>query len=361
MFMVSAALPSLMLSAMAEQLQDSYADLERKVEERTHQLALANLAKSRFLASASHDLRQPLHALGLFVAQLRGHMKSAEGGRLVERIDAAITAMNELFNALLDISKLDAGVLAINVTDFPVAHLLNRIESTFREAAHENGLSFQLVSSSAWVRSDPILLERIVLNLVSNAVRYTTSGSVVVGCRRRGDTVHIEVWDSGPGIPEDQRRNIFGEFYRLAGRNTHGGLGLGLAIVDRLCGLLGHPLELTSTVGKGSRFSITVALAVAHATIVEERDTVEVHDTPPVVADVSNGKLVVVIDDDPLVLDGMCGVLRTWGCRVVAAPSPDAILAGLARQDVPDLIISDYRLAGGHAGIRAIHDLRESF
>ena len=254
---------------MAEQLQDSYAYLESKVEERTHQLELANLAKSRFLAAASHDLRQPLHALGLFVAQLRSHMKSAEGSRLVDRIDDAVTAMNELFNALLDISKLDAGVLPVNLIEFPIAQVLRRIESTFAEAAREKGLSFQLVSSSAWVRSDPILLERIVHNLVSNAVRYTASGSVVVGCRRRGDTVHIEVWDSGPGIAEAQRRNIFGEFYRLAGDNTHGGLGLGLAIVDRLCKLLDHPIQLDSTVGKGSRFSVTVPMAAAQAQVAE--------------------------------------------------------------------------------------------
>jgi CheY-like chemotaxis protein len=340
---------------MAAQLQDSYAGLERKVEERTHQLELANLAKSRFLAAASHDLRQPVQALGLFVEQLHGHMKSAEGGRLVKRIDAAVAAMNELFNALLDISRLDAGVLNTAIAEFPVAQVLDRIESTFAAAAREKELSFRLAPSSAWVRSDPILLERILLNLVSNAIRYTAVGGVVVGCRRRGETVRVEVWDSGPGIPEDQRRNIFGEFYRLAGRNVHGGLGLGLAIVDRLCGLLGHPVELASTVGKGSRFSITVPLAVAQAAIAET------HDTLPAVADVSGGKLVVVIDDDPLVLDGMCGLLRNWGYRVVAAPSPDAVLAGLGDHDLPDLIISDYRLADGHSGIKAIDDLRASF
>jgi signal transduction histidine kinase len=341
-------------NAMAEQLQDSYADLERKVEERTHQLSLANLAKSRFLAAASHDLRQPLHALGLFVAQLRGHMKSTEGGRLVERIDAAITAMNELFNALLDISKLDAGVLAINVTEFPVAHLLNRMESTFREAAHEKGLSFQLVSSSAWVRSDPILLERIVLNLVSNAVRYTSSGSVVVGCRRRSDTVHIEVWDSGPGIPKDQRRNIFGEFYRLAGDNEQGGLGLGLAIVDRLCTLLGHSIQLVSTVGTGSRFSVVVPLAATRGQIAEPQPA-------QIAIDATRGKLVLVIDDDALVLDSMGGLLRNWGCRVVAAATPDEALADRAPEERPDLIICDYHLAHGQSGIAAIADLRKVY
>jgi signal transduction histidine kinase/CheY-like chemotaxis protein len=340
---------------MAAQLQDSYAGLERKVEERTHQLELANLAKSRFLAAASHDLRQPVQALGLFVEQLHGHMKSAEGGRLVKRIDAAVAAMNELFNALLDISRLDAGVLSTEIAEFPVAHVLNRIESTFATAAREKELSFRLEPSTAWVRSDPILLERILLNLVSNAIRYTAVGGVVVGCRRRGETVRVEVWDSGPGIPEEQRQNIFGEFFSLAGRNTHGGLGLGLAIVDRLCGLLGHPIELASTVGRGSRFSITVPLAASQATFVE------VPDTPPMATDASSGKLVVVIDDDPLVLDGMGGLLRNWGCRVVTAASPDAILARLAGQDVPDLIISDYRLADGHSGIKAIDDLRASF
>ncbi|HWE20418.1 MAG TPA: HAMP domain-containing sensor histidine kinase [Hyphomicrobiaceae bacterium] len=233
---------------------------EKVLEGRTHQLELANLAKSRFLAAASHDLRQPLHALGLLVGQLPGHMKSAEGGRLLDQIDAAVTSMNELFNALLDVSKLDAGVLSTNVTEFPIVQLFGRIERTFAEVARDKGLSFHVVSSSAWVSSDPILLERIVLNLVSNAVRYTTSGGVVVGCRRRGDTVHIEVCDSGPGIPDDQRRNIFGEFYRLPGGNSPGGLGLG--IVDRLCNLLGHRVELNSRLGRGSRFSVTVPLAV---------------------------------------------------------------------------------------------------
>jgi signal transduction histidine kinase len=248
---------------MAEQLEDSYARFERKVDERTHQLELANLAKSRCLAAASHDLRQPLHALGLFAAQLGGHMKSAAGDDLIERIDAAVADMNELFYALLDISKLDAGVLSTTVTEFPISKLLKRVESTFAGTAWEEGLSFKLMPCAAWVRSDVILLERIVLNLVSNAVRHTASGGVVIGCRRRGQTLRIEVWDSGPGIPEDQRRNIFGEFYRLAGGNVEGGFGLGLAIVVRLCGLLGHPIELVSTLGKGSRFSVTVPTAAA--------------------------------------------------------------------------------------------------
>ena len=173
--------------------------------------------------------------------------------------------MNELFNSLLDISKLDAGVLAPSISEFPVDHLLKRIETTFGATAREKGLRLRVVSSRAWIRSDFILLERILLNLVSNAVRYTERGGVVVGCRHRNGRLRIDVCDSGIGIPEDQRRNIFGEFYQLeAGRrDRRGGLGLGLAIVDRLCRLLDHPIELTSSVGRGSRFSVSVPSAPA--------------------------------------------------------------------------------------------------
>jgi signal transduction histidine kinase len=339
-------------NSMAAQLEDSYAGLERKVEERTHQLELANLAKSRFLAAASHDLRQPLQALGMFVDQLRDQMKTAEGGRLVERIDVAVAAMNELFNALLDISKLDAGVLSTNITAIPIARLLKRIEDTFAGAAREKGLSLRVVASSAWVCSDVILLERVLLNLVSNAVRYTSSGGIVVGCRRRGQQIHIEVCDTGPGIPEDQRRNIFGEFYRISKGDTHGGLGLGLAIVERLCKLLDHPIELTSVVGKGSRFSVVVPLAAAQGEFAEPQTIVSI------APDVLRGKLVLVIDDDTLVLDAMAGELRRWGCRVVVTDSFDSALASLGEHGRPDLIISDYRLANGQSGIATIARLR---
>ena len=321
-------------NSMAAKLQESYATLERKVEERTHQLELANLAKSRFLATASHDLRQPLHALGLFAAQLRhrasGHRASAEErGRIVERINAAVAAMNELFNALLDISKLDAGALAPNITEFPVAHVLKRIESTFAGAAREKHLSLRFFPCDAWVRSDSVLLERILLNLVSNAVRYTAKGGVIVGCRRRGDQLRIEVWDTGTGIPQDQREIIFGEFYRLrnSGADDNTGLGLGLAIVDRLCGLLGHSIELTSAVGKGSRFAVLAPLVPSQAIVVE----------PPMpihaALDASSDKLIVVLDDDPLVLDGMGGLLRSWGCRVISGDSVTSALNGLAEHD----------------------------
>ena len=339
---------------MAAQLQDSYATLERKVDERTHELALANLAKSRFLAAASHDLRQPLHALNLFVAQLRGERDPAERNRVAARIDAAVTAMNELFNALLDMSKLDAGVLAPELTEFPIEQLLRRIETTFVAAAREKSLRLRIVPCGAWIRSDFILLERILFNLVSNAVRYTERGGIVVGCRRRHGLVRIDVCDSGIGIPEDQRQNIFGEFIQLAtsARERHSGLGLGLAIVDRLGRLLDHPVELASKVGIGSRFSVLVPRAPAR------REAVELA-MPTALADPVSGKLIAVIDDDALVRDGMRGLLLSWDCRVVTAANETAALAGLAGAR-PDLIISDYRLTQGRTGLDVIARLRRT-
>jgi signal transduction histidine kinase/ActR/RegA family two-component response regulator len=344
-------------NSMAAQLQDSHATLERKVEERTQQLEMANLAKSRFLAAASHDLRQPLHALGLFVAQLRPDMSAQERGRIVERINASVAAMNELFNALLDISKVDAGALTPNVMDFPVAQLLQRIEHTFAEPARAKGVSLRVLPSDAWVRSDFILLERILLNLVSNAVRYTLQGGVVVACRKRGEQLRIEVWDTGPGIAEDQRGMIFTEFYRVGDpdRDQGTGLGLGLAIVDRFCALLGLPIELASVVGKGSRFAVVASRVPAQ--MLAER---------PVAArapiEVSNGKLVVVIDDDPPVLEGMRGLLRSWGCRVVSGDTATAAMKELdAQGPAPDLVISDFRLPDGKTGIEAIEQVRREF
>lgn len=341
---------------MAERLQESYATLEQKVEERTRQLELANKAKSRFLATATHDLRQPLHALGLFVAQLGGRTSAAERKRLVAGIEAALSGMNELFNVLLDISKLDAGVVNPRWEQFPAAHVLRRIETTFAGWAREKNLALQIVPSNAWVRSDAVMLAQIVSNLVQNAIRYTASGRVLVGCRRRGDRLRIEVWDTGPGIPPDQQQNIFSEFYRLERSDRDGGgLGLGLAIVDRLCRLLDHPIELKSLPGKGSRF----AVAVPMVTPAEQVAAPQPLALPPAIA--ADNKLIVVIDDDPLVLDGMGSLIKSWGCGVVTGSSESAVLDGLSRCGAPpDAIISDYRLRDGKTGIEAIARLREA-
>jgi signal transduction histidine kinase/CheY-like chemotaxis protein len=341
---------------MAARLQDSYATLEGKVVERTRQLELANLAKTRFLAAASHDLRQPLHALGLLVAQLDADTDRTARRRIVARIGAAVSAMNDLFNALLDISKLDAGGIEPNVTAFPIDPLLCKIENMFAADAHAKSLRLRIVRSTAWVRSDRVLLERILLNLVSNAVRYTKRGGIIVGCRH-GNALRIEVCDSGIGIPQDQQQNIFREFHQVTDAGAGAaGLGLGLAIVDRLCGLLRHPLALASTQGKGSRFSITAPRAAP------EIEHIEVPLSLQAALQPFAGQFIVVIDDDRLVLDGVCGLLRGWGCHVSASTSSGDALASLFElHKRPDLIISDHHFAHGENGITVIERLRQTF
>ena len=365
MFLISITVPSLLLSAdvevrkkAEESLRRAQIELERKVAERTQELELANAAKSRFLAMASHDLRQPLHALGLFVAQLRTPLKSAERTKTIERVDATRKEMNEMFNSLLDMSRLDAGILTPKITEFPIARLLQKIETAFDQAAREKGLRLRVRRSDAWVRSDAMLLERILLNLVSNAVRYTSRGGIIVGCRRRGEMLRIEVWDSGPGIPEDQKQNIFGEFFQLTApeRNRYGGLGLGLAIVDGLCLLLNHQIDLASTVGRGSRFAILVPMADECVTSTEPVDS------PHPAAFAVEGKVILVIADAPIVQEVTGGLLGKWGYSVLTAGSDEAALIRLAeRQQRPDLIISDYHLASGKTGIRAIEQINAAF
>jgi signal transduction histidine kinase/CheY-like chemotaxis protein len=365
MFLISITVPSLLLGAdvevrkkAEESLRRAQIELERKVAERTQELEFANAAKSRFLAMASHDLRQPLHALGLFVAQLRTPLKSAERTKTIERVDATRKEMNEMFNSLLDMSRLDAGILTPKITEFPIARLLQKIETAFDQAAREKGLRLRVRRSDAWVRSDAMLLERILLNLVSNAVRYTLRGGIIVGCRRRGEMLRIEVWDSGPGIPEDQKQNIFGEFFQLTApeRNRYGGLGLGLAIVDGLCLLLNHQIDLASTVGRGSRFAILVPMADECVTSTEPVDS------PHPAAFAVEGKVILVIADAPIVQEVTGGLLGKWGYSVLTAGSDEAALIRLAeRQQRPDLIISDYHLASGKTGIRAIEQINAAF
>jgi signal transduction histidine kinase/CheY-like chemotaxis protein len=326
-----------------------------EIQEKSRQLEFANAFKSRFLAAASHDLRQPLHALNLFVAQLAEDDDHANQAPLVGRIQASVSSMNELFNALLDIAKLEAGILESNISEFPVNPLLRRIETTFAQAARTKRLRLTVVPSALWIRSDFILLERILLNFVSNAVRYTLHGGVVVGCRTHGEHVRIEVWDTGEGIPKDQHENIFREFYQLAANEPRrkGGLGLGLAIVQRLALLLDHEIQLSSRPGQGSRFSVTVPRAAVRPEEPEPGEAEILAGNP------THGKLVLVVDDDELVLEAMRGILGGWGCDVVTAASLGTALEALSEvKRQPDLIISDYRLADGHSGIDTIRNIQ---
>jgi signal transduction histidine kinase len=313
----------------------------------------SNVAKSRFLAAASHDLRQPLHALGLFAGALEDRVREPEAGELVSKIQDSTRALEEMFDALLDVSRLDAGVMDVQVTDVSLLPLLQRLEAEFTPQAQRKGLRLRVMPSRLAVRSDPVLLSRILQNLVSNAIRYTDRGRIVVGCRRRGGQIRLEVADSGRGIAPERRREIFEEFHRVEPdpARTGEGLGLGLSIVERLARLLDHRIDVDSTPGRGSVFTITVPRASRVAQASE-------HPAPPAPLHLG-GISVLVVDDDATVLDATRRQLERWGCQVRAAPS--AVEAcdpeGLAAAS-PDVIVADYQLAGGATGIEAIAAIR---
>jgi two-component system, sensor histidine kinase len=318
----------------------------------------ANIAKSRFLAAASHDLRQPLHALGLFVQALEESPLANRERQVIGNIRHSVDAMEELFNALLDISRLDAGVVQPCVSTMPLAAVFDRVRFEFAPIARQKRVSLTVMKTSVHVVSDPSLLARIVRNFLANAVRYTDRGGVVLGCRRRGKTVRIEVWDTGRGIPPERHSEIFREFYQLENpeRDRRKGLGLGLAIVERLSRLLDHPVELRSAVGKGSMFAITVPLGA-------QEDYVPIETGPDAagVFDLS-GSLVLVIDDEGAVQEGMAALLRKWQCEVLTAGSGKEMLQQLVTvQRLPDLIICDYRLRAGENGIEVVEMLRNEF
>jgi signal transduction histidine kinase len=343
-------------NTMAGELERSYTTLERKVEDRTLALTEANRAKSRFLAAASHDLRQPLHALNLLVAQLRAEPAAAERERLTLRVESAVGSINGLFDGLLDISKLDAGVVAADVTALPLQQVLDKVEATFAEDARARGLHLHVRPHAGWVHSDPVLLERILGNLVANALRYTRRGGVLVGCRRRGAGLRVEVWDTGIGIAPDKHRDIFAEFYQVApdGALRGEGLGLGLSIVSRLAQLLGHPVGLTSRPGRGSCFSVTLPEAqpqpgAAPATVAQ--------DWPD---DPLRGLRVLVVDNDDDILDSTAGLLRAWGCEAVTARSLEQALQRLGATP-PGLMIVDVHLDGGEDGVATAMQLRDYF
>ncbi len=332
---------------------------QKEVAERAQQTAEdANVAKSRFLAAASHDLRQPLHALSLFVQTLEeSELPNAERATL-GNVRRSVDAMEELFNALLDVSKLDAGVVPVILSTVPLQPIMERVIAQCQSTAQGKGLSLRLRCAPVFVRTDPILLERILRNLVSNAVRYTLRGGVLVASRRRGGSICLEVWDTGPGIPADQHQAIFREFTQLDNpeRDRHKGLGLGLAIVERLYKLLHHPLTLRSRVGRGSVFALTVSRGEAHdfqspTTIRQDLGAFDF-----------TGKLVLVIDNEIAIQEGMRALLEKWGCKVMCAGSAAEMLTHLSKTLCPpDLIISDYRLRNEENGIAVIEQLRNEF
>ena len=336
-------------------LRFALAETAEALAEQKTEAEQANLAKSRFLAAASHDLRQPLHAQGLFVGELQARIHNEENKRILTNLKDSMEAMHELFNSLLDISRLDASVVEPKQENFSINVLLRELHLDFSPLANEKGLVFRITHSRAVVNSDPALLKRIIRNMVSNAIRYTHQGKVLVGCRRHADQLRIQIWDTGIGIHKADQQSIFEEFHQLhhSERDRRTGLGLGLAIANRLATLMRHPIEVRSQVGKGSMFSVavpfvgTVTNDVSPPSLIVNRD-----------GDLS-GHIILVIDDEPVILRGMKGLLEQWGCQVLAAESVAQAVA-YVQAPMPCLaaIIADYRLRNHETGVEAIACIR---
>jgi Na+/proline symporter/signal transduction histidine kinase len=354
----------------SEGLARAKEELERRVAERTAELTAvnrelelakakadeANLSKTRFLAAASHDILQPLNAARLYTTSLTEQNHDGGTHRLARNIDASLEAVEEILNALLDISRLDTGAMRPEITIFPINELFDQLKVEFDPMARARGLNFSLIPSAIYVRSDRRLLRRVLQNLVSNALKYTEHGGVVLGCRRRGRQVLIQVHDTGPGIPMDQQTLIFKEFKRL---EAHGrivpGLGLGLSIVERMCRMLNHPLTLSSRLGRGSTFTVTLPLARW-----AEIDTVPRYPgRSPAYGDL-RGCVVLCLDNERSILEGMNALLSGWNCLVMTAASADEALRQLRPSRVaPEIILTDYHLES-ESGIEALAALNRA-
>jgi Na+/proline symporter/signal transduction histidine kinase len=354
----------------AEALERANATLERRVRERTGELTRlnaelerakaeaddANVSKTRFIAAASHDILQPLNAARLYVTSLIERQRAGEDGDLVQNIDASLEAVEEIFAALLDISRLDTGAMQPEMSDFRIDELLARLEVEFAPLAREKGLELKFMPCSLALHSDRRLLRRLLQNLVSNAIKYTPEGTVLVGCRRRGTKLRIEVYDTGIGIPHSKRGAVFKEFHRLdQGARVARGVGLGLSIVERIARVLDCEVTLKSASGRGSRFAVEVPRATA-ALAAPAPQTARKAVTGQLA-----GTVVLCIDNEPAILDGMQMLLGGWGCRVLKAEDLAEALAAIEGSGLePDGLLVDYHLDGGN-GVGTIAELRRRY
>lgn len=327
------------------------AETQKAVE--AHQEAVqANLAKSKFLAAASHDLRQPIHALGLFLAVLQGTRLSEEQAQVLGNAQSVNEASSEMLDTLLDFSRIEAGVVEIQPSAFRLQTLLDKLENEFAPQAEAKGLVYRSRDSDWVLLSDPGLVELILRNLIGNAIRYSDHGGVLVGCRARDASASIEVWDTGIGIPPGQLEAIFREFHQLGNteRDRRKGLGLGLAIAEGLARSLGHTITVDSRPMRGSVFRLQVPLAQQLADV--PPDDVAVWQVP-----VPRQLRLLVLEDDESVRQGMCQLLRQFGWQCEAVETVEEALEAVAHQR-PDLFISDYRLRGALTGVEAIEAVR---
>ncbi|MFO1324929.1 MAG: ATP-binding protein [Burkholderiales bacterium] len=323
----------------------------------------ANRGKSRLLAAASHDLRQPLHALGLYVAALAARAAGAEWQPLIGSVQRAVVALEGQFEQLLDLSRLETGALTPAAVRVAVAPMFARIVAEQKAQAEAKGLQLRMTSTRLAVVSDAAMLERMVRNLVANAIRYTEAGGVLIGARPRGATVAIDVVDTGIGIAPAHRERIFEEFFQVRdarGPRAHPGMGLGLAIVRRLADLLGHRVEVASRVGRGSRFTVVAPRAsVGLERRIAPHPAKPVPGERPAPASLA-GAVIAVVDDDASAVDAMTALFETWGARVAGGCDVGALLEALGRAECyPDLVVADLRLADGDDGIDIVRRIRD--
>ncbi|MFG6159274.1 NahK/ErcS family hybrid sensor histidine kinase/response regulator [Halomonas sp. 1390] len=317
----------------------------------------ANASKTRFLAAASHDLLQPLNAARLFTSALAQEMDAEDMKRTIGHIDNSLQAAEELLGTLLDISKLDAGALTPRRSHFALADIIRPLRAEFAVMAEERGLDLVVVPTGQWVDSDPQMLRRIVQNFLSNAIRYTQAGRVLLGCRRHGDRLTIEVWDSGPGIPEAKQAEIFQEFRRLDQATRHKesekGLGLGLSIADRMARVLDHPIRVRSREGVGTMFSVSVPTVAPRTATQQAEDA-----APKRAGNKLDGTRILCIDNESLILEGMKAMLSGWGCEVFTATTIGGAKSVLRHLDGgPDAILADYHLDNEVTGLMALEAL----
>jgi signal transduction histidine kinase/ActR/RegA family two-component response regulator len=343
------------INDMAHQLLQDRTSLQQRIDDATQELRRkkeeaekANFDKSRFLAAASHDLRQPMHALGLFIGELHSRLDTPEQRKIADKVEESVEAMSSLLDALLDISKLDAGVVIPQIQVVDIDAMARRLVQDFKSVAQRKNITLHVRCTNVLILSDPVLLERILLNLVGNAIRYTPqNGTVLLAYRRRGDDLRIEVRDNGIGIPQEEQQNVFREFVQLANsaRDRSKGIGLGLAIVDRLARLLHHPLVLRSAPNRGSTFAITVPRVFGVDELLAE--TEQAPDTKMPKYDQLDNLRVLVVDDDTLVRTSTAGILESWGCHVSVAETLQEVGEKYAESHF-DLVICDYRLPDGN-------------
>ncbi len=334
------------LRSLADALEHRVAERTRDLDAARNEAEQANRYKTRFVASAVHDLLQPLNAARMFVSVLRGKLVDPGQQETSDHIDAALAAQDAILVSLLDISRLESGSLPTRVRAFSLAPLLETLAREFGIDAQARGLVMRWVPTTAIIRSDEALLRRILQNFLSNALRYTERGRVLMGCRRRGDMLWIQVHDQGPGIPESLHREIFEEFRRLHDGQERGA-GLGLAIVERIGRLLGHRIAVHSTLGKGSVFEVGVPLAAAADPVAPPAATEQPHDGAD--GNPLQGRNVWVIDDDAHVIAASRALLERWRCHVSLADGPAAALDAAVAGQAPELLLLDVRM-GDHDG-----------